>query len=220
MNNANKADMSAILGKTGSGKSTELKHELKRLPKRLMVWDFKREYNHLPQTASLADVAAALKTAGKRGQIRLAFLPSMDAKLREKQLNAFCRMARAAGNLRFIAEELHFVTKPSHAPPGWSEVSCLGRADGLSVRGTSQRPAHMDKDFLGQCDRVVSFRLGYATDAKVVAEAMGPDIDYRELMQLQDLYFLEYDGKSVRRGRYTYVNNVPKKSYFKAKKST
>ncbi len=50
-----------------------------------------------------------------------------------------------------------------------------GRHRGLRVIGASQRPASIDKDFLGNCTTIHTGRLAYHEDVRAVAKAMGGD---------------------------------------------
>ena len=48
-----------------------------------------------------------------------------------------------------------------------------GRHKGLKVIGASQRPASIDKDFLGNCMAIHIGRLAYAEDVRAVAKGIG-----------------------------------------------
>lgn len=165
------ADISAVIGASGTGKTTYLKKRLLRpLPKRLLVWSHKPDYvDFAPAVDDLAAVIAGLKSKN----FRLNFRPSWDTKIRAAQFDLFCRAALAAGRLTVIVEELHMVTAPSYAPPAWQIISCMGRAYGLRVIGTSQRPAHMDKDFLSNASDIYGFRVNEHNAQKTMAGALG-----------------------------------------------
>lgn len=182
------AGLIAALGSRGMGKSAWVKQELKRLkPSRLAVWDLMREYG--AGTDDLAEAIRGMK--GARWQV--CFYPSGDAKVRAKQFDLWCKALMAASSKErpvvAVNEELAFVTSPSWAPGAWQEVTLLGRHRGLTVYGTSQRPASIDKDFLGNCTLVHSARLGYEPDAKVVGKRLGVSPD--ELMNLPQLHYFE-----------------------------
>lgn len=171
----NTASIEAILGASGSGKSAFVKQRLKReRPPRLLIWDPLREYaGHGAIHRTVSGLLDAMTTGGKGGNFRLVFQPASDELQRVKQFNLFCAIALAAGNLTLIVEELRFVTRPSSAPLNWARCTMTGRHVGLSVVGTSQRPASIDKDFLGNCTSIHTGRLVYPVDIKNVADAMG-----------------------------------------------
>lgn len=167
-----KADIRAVLGAPGTGKSHYLKAELAK-EKRVLVWDMEDEYTDIP-AVSLAQLPAALHRAGQ-GPFRFRVIPAADAAIRQVEFDLFCRTAMAVGKLMLLAEELRFVTQPSKAPAGWASVTLRGRKRGVKVIGASQRPASIDKDFLGGATLIRCGALGYPEDRKAVAAVMGID---------------------------------------------
>lgn len=151
-----------------------------------MIWDPLAEYDG-QQFTELAALVAALKAK----KFRLVFRPSSDPVQRGKQFDFFCRAGMAAGSLTLVVEELRFVTTPSRAPLGWAQVCMTGRHRGLSVFGISQRPASIDKDFLGNCTRIRTGRLAYPEDIKSVCKVMGVPVS--KVDKLRPLEWLEKD---------------------------
>ncbi len=197
---ANPARVMAVLGASGSGKSTFMKREAGRA-RRLLVWDPMREYAAVGQVCErLEDLIAGLR--GKH--FALVFQPSADPVLRQKQFGLFCRAAMATGNLCLMVEELRFVTTPSRAPLGWAQVCLTGRHAGLTVYASSQRPASIDKDFLGNCTRIRTGRLAYPEDVRAVARSTG--IQDAEIAALKPLEWIEKDlsGGKITRGKLTF----------------
>lgn len=192
---SNKAHIMAVLGASGSGKSTFVKREISRGHPRLLVWDPLAEYQG-ETVGKAADLLAALK----RPKFRVVFRPSHDPNVRAAQFDLVCRAAMAAGNLTLVAEELRFVTTPSRAPLGWAQVCLTGRHKGLRVYGLSQRPASIDKDFLGNCTRIRTGRLAYAADVKAVAAAIG---QADEIGRLEPLQWIEKDMETGKISRGT-----------------
>jgi hypothetical protein len=189
---SNSAEVIAVIGATGSGKGVYIKnYALKKSDKRLLIWDYMREYATFTdlQTERLGPVIASLKGA----HFRAAFRPSFDDKTRSSQFDLFCKAAVHAGNLRLVVEELAFVTSPSFAPAGWKMVSSVGRHKGLRVIGASQRPAQVDKAFWSNCTEIHCGFLNYEEDQKTMAKVLGVTID-----DIQGLEPLEYFHKNVR----------------------
>lgn len=182
-----KADIRAILGAPGTGKSHYLKAEIAKA-KRALVWDMEDEYTDLP-AVSLQELPAALHIAGK-GAVKLRVVPSADAAIRQVEFDLFCRTAMAVGNLLLLAEELRFVTQPSKSPAGWASVTLRGRKRGVRVIGASQRPASIDKDFLGGATLIRCGALGYPEDRKAVAAVMG--IDHALIEKLEGFEVIEW----------------------------
>lgn len=201
----NKASIAAVLGASGSGKSTFVKRAIEQgRPKRLLISDPMREYTGVGVVCShLAQVVGMIEKSGADG-FRIVFHYAADDKLRARQFNALCAIALAAGNLTFVAEELKFFTTPSRAPLRWAEVTMTGRHKGLRVIGTSQRPASIDKDFLGNCTLIRTGRLVYPEDISAVAKAMR--VPEAEIEALAPLDWIEKDMQSGKKisGRLTF----------------
>jgi hypothetical protein len=199
---AGEARIIGVMGSTGSGKSAWIKrHILKPKPARLLIWDFKREYGAFAkQTDNLGEVL----TQVSKPKFAAAFMPAMDDKLRARQFDMVCRAALAAQNLTLLVEELAFVTRPGWAPSAWRMLTLTGRHDGMVIVGASQRPASIDKDFLGNCTLVHSGVLGYEDDAKFVAKVLR--VPTADLMTLPPLHWIERDrgAGEPRRGVLTF----------------
>jgi hypothetical protein len=123
----------------------------------------------------------------------------MEPKLRERQFDWFCRAAYDLGRCTILVEELAFVTRPSYAPPAWSMMTCTGRHEGLAIIGTSQRPAQIDKNFLGNATLVHCGRLNYQEDAQVMAKVLWAPLT--DILALADLEFIERDVRTQKNTR-------------------
>jgi hypothetical protein len=159
----------AYIGATGSGKGVSIRRRLAELkPPRLVIWDARAEYaDYARQVPTLADLVQALREA-KAGPVRVRYVPGARVDM-AKAFELVCVASMAAGDLVFLAEELSDVTSPSYAPPGWRQVITQGRHKGLHILGATQRPALIDKTFLGNCTRRRCGALGYENDRKVMA---------------------------------------------------
>ncbi len=192
----------AYIGMTGSGKGVSINRRLAELqPKRLLVWDPRDEYDgHARKVTTLAALVADVKKAGA-GPFRIRYVP--DAKVKtEEAFGIVCRVAFAAGKLVFIAEELSDVTRPSWAPPAWKQIITQGRHQDLIVLGCCQRPALVDKNFLGNATLVRVFMLGYVEDSKAMASAVRvkpeaiDELFTDEVEGGVDINFLQYTRRS------------------------
>ncbi|WP_373986987.1 hypothetical protein [Duganella sp. BuS-21] len=189
---SNEARITACIGSTGSGKGVYIKNYwLKKSDKRLLIWDYMREY--APFVTQVSEKLGPVIESLKEKQFQAAFLPSYDDKTRAQQFDIFCKAAVHAGDVALVVEELSFVTSPSFAPAGWKMVSSIGRHKGLRVIGASQRPAQVDKAFWSNCTEIHCGFLMYEPDQKVMAKVLGVTID-----EIQSLKPLEYFHKNVR----------------------
>lgn len=94
------------------------------------------------------------------------------------QFDRFCRIVWELNGATVLVEELSRVTMASWSPPAWKNLSTAGRHQGLTIIGTSQRPATIDKDFLGNCTEIRCYRVNYDNDAKVMADSLGLQTEY------------------------------------------
>lgn len=186
----NKANIIAVMGATGSGKSTFVK-QLIAEARRLLVWDAMSEYSQGEVVSSMSALHVALSNAGRTKPFRIVFRPTFDDTIRQRQFEVFCSLAHAVGSLTLVVEELRFVTTPSRAPAAWAKVTMTGRHKGLRVIGISQRPASIDKDFLGNATLIRTGRLVYPEDVRAVAKAMR--ITENDIQALQPLDWIEKD---------------------------
>ena len=188
MDNSNKPSLRAYVGATGSGKGVSIREHLKKeKAARIIVWDPLGEYADFVKktTSSLAEVAKSAKGES----FAVAYYPGPNAETYKSKFAMFCRIAFAAGNLVMMVEELADVTSPSYAPPAWRQCTKKGRHAGLRIVAATQRPADLDKHFLGGCTYIRCFTLRFPADRKAMAGAMDVPI-----AQIAGLMTTEADG--------------------------
>lgn len=185
-----RADITAVFGATGSGKSLYVRTRI-GAARRLIIFDSMGEYRAegVRVVTTARGLIDAIRAGGK--EFRLAFVPASADKVRAEQFAFVCDVAYRVRNLMLVVEELRFLTRPSWAPMEWARITSQGRHARLTVIGTSQRPASVDKDFVGNCTRVRSGRLAYDEDARAVAKVLRvPDVT---LLGLAPLAWIERD---------------------------
>lgn len=182
MDNSNRPSIRAYVGATGSGKGVSVREYLaKQKPKRLLVWDPLGEYGGACSlvTSDLAAVANACRAP----TFTVAFFPGANAKKFGPKFDLFCRIAWSAGNAEVLVEELSDVTTASLAPQPWARLVRQGRHRGLRLIGCTQRPAKVDKDFLGNVTYCRVFQLSWPDDYEVMAKVVrAPKADVEALV--------------------------------------
>ena len=209
LNNANRPDVRAYIGATGSGKGVSIRAHLKATkPVRLLIWDPLAEYGKFARPcASLAAVIQGIAKAGD-GPFALAYT-LQDGTDQKAAFALLCSTASRAGNLTFLVEELADVTQPSYAPPAWRRITTMGRHAGLSVIAATQRPALVDKTFLGNATYVRVFTLREESDRRRMASAMAVPLDVINALQTVEkpngttITYYERDFRTGERGEKT-----------------
>jgi hypothetical protein len=179
---ANDAKIVAVIGASGVGKSSYIKADLLKPAMKssagMLIWSPLEKTDNYAGfcrgvvVTKITDLVARLK-AGRRAVV---YVPSGDDKAVKKQFDMFCRIAWELVGWTILVEELSRVTMPSWSPPAWRNLSTAGRHQGLTLIGVTQRPANVDKDFMGNCSEIRCYRVNYDNDAKVMADALGlPD---------------------------------------------
>lgn len=165
-----KASILIAIGATGSGKSTRIKAEIDRLQlRRLIVIDTMREYDGMPAYTRIDQLAQAVQAP----EFAVRFLPSDDPSIARAQFDLVCRLAMAAKRCGLLAEELSAFVRANGGGPGWTAVMTRGRHAELSLFGTSQRPALIDKTALSQATRLYCGNLEFPDDVAVMAKMLG-----------------------------------------------
>lgn len=183
LSNANRPDLRAYIGATGSGKGVSIRAHLEAdKAARRLIWDPLDEYSKFARKATqLRQVVKAVADAGT-GPFAVRYVPPDGQKL-PPAFDVFCQVAYRAGNLQMLVEELADVTSPSWAPPSWRACSTRGRHVGLRIVAATQRPALCDKTFLGNTTYIRCFTLRYPEDRKAMAGAL--DMPVAEISALR-----------------------------------
>jgi len=163
------ADIVGVFGGSGTGKSYCM-GKLTEKDRRLIIWDVMDEYDD--RTVIIKAWPALIK-AVKAKEYRISFRPSFEDLAGD--FSRFCRLVYAVGRVRVVVEELNQVTQPSYAPPAWRNLCSRGRHRGVMIAGASQRPASVDKDFIGNMTECFAGRLPYRNDWKSLEPLLGKD---------------------------------------------
>ncbi len=118
----------------------------------------------------------------------VVYEPPLNPKQIAPRFDLFCRAAWHMTGATVIIEELSRVTMASWAPGSWKNLTTAGRHRGLTLVGTCQRPAQVDKDFFGNCSEIRCFRVNYENDAKVMANVLR--VDPGLLLELEQLHYI------------------------------
>lgn len=192
--------MVGVFGARGTGKNA-WSVPLLRAEKRLLVWDHKHDPTMENLGAGFTDLGAFIRAVGVadragKGAFQLRYMPDLGGDV-AAQFELFCKVAFMVGNLCMAVDELPEVTKASGGGPSWRRCVNVGRLykgqDGrqrsLTIYGLGQRPGEVDKAFMNNLDVIHTGRIANGSDARVLADYLA--VDYRQLMALPDLHWIE-----------------------------
>lgn len=186
------ADITAIVGATGSGKSLYIRSRLPALA-RALIWDWKGEYRrcaHVIRGRNAPSALAAALAAAGAGPFSISYVPDKRSQEAvDAQWGFVCRAAFAVGRCALIGEELQLVARPGHSAPGWLQVVTEGRGRGLVVIGVTPRPALVDKTFLDAATLVRCGRLNNPASRRFMADLL--DVNVERLRALLPLQWIE-----------------------------
>ncbi len=186
----NAASIFGIIGATGMGKGATIKAEiLPGLPGPVIVWSPLEETDQYAKFLRCKRVTALPAVIEAwRARRSVVYEPPLDPKQIATRFDVFCRAAWHMTGAVIIVEELARVTTPSWAPTAWKNLTTAGRHRGLTIIGTCQRPAQVDKDFFGGCSELRVFRVNTKNDAMVMADVLF--IDWHEVLRLEKLHYV------------------------------
>lgn len=175
----NVARIVGVIGASGSGKSRWLKDGLRLMqPSRLLVWDPQDEYGQfgdvVTDSRELVERLAALTS---QDGFRIVYQPGDDMSTYKWKFDLFCEIAYQIERLCVVVEEVADVTTAGWAPPYWSRLSRKGRHRAMTLFAVTQRPAVIDKTFLGNCTLIHCCRLNDKNDISVMAAVLGVAVD-------------------------------------------
>lgn len=193
-----------VMAASGSGKGVWVKQLMRdEQPQRLVIWDFKNEYQEFTGERAkakckktLSEVHKAMLAAGD-GPLRIRYAPRNlqggDKAIR-REFEALCSFVQAWENCWFLVEELSNVTMPSWAPPAWRMMVTGGRHEGITIIGVSQNPAQIDKQFLSNCTLIHVGQLHEHAHRVAVERSM--DVMPGELSDLVQFQWVEKHRKT------------------------
>lgn len=223
MSAASNAGRVGVWGRSGSGKSSYVKHRI-RGQGRVIVFDPLDEYRAEACTAlahsdgGLDPVRAAMRA--KWAGFRLAYVPP--AGYEPAALSALSRLLMAAQEpfrrtgkgmgITLVVEEMNLAFPTSggvEKAKGFADICSRGRHYGITIIGVSQRIAEVATRFRGNCTETVVFAQRGPRDLAAAASELGlhsPD----RVRGLDSLAYLHERNGTVAAGNVTFARGKAK----------
>ena len=186
----NSANIIGVIGASGTGKGLYCKERLRASASAplTLIWSPLEQTDRYAAllSAKLTGSIPALVDAIRGGSRCVVYVPKPDQVA--EQFELFCRIVWECESCRALVEEVGRVTSPGYAPTHWRNLTTAGRHRRIELIATAQRPAHIDKDFVGNCTEVRCFRVNYEEDARAMARVLRVPFD--TLMDLPDLHYI------------------------------
>lgn len=162
-------DRVAIIGRSGTGKTTLLRHLIRAYPRGLALDPKRRLY--LPGWEPLEGATAAV-TGWPTGWPRVIARPGLAEDTRA-WLDAVCRRAYQVGSAVVAVDELAGIASAAN-PPVWLDVlQTRGRESALTTVIATQRPRRIPLTVISEAEHVFSFDVSHPTDRAFLADVFG-----------------------------------------------
>lgn len=150
-----KAKITAIFGRTGSGKTYLVKRILDRRKKEnLIIWDFIGEYKDGLIFQDLRTLIKYLKhKISKKEQIKAI------VRIPKKDFDKLCMIVLKTRKVIFLIEELGSVTSANFCPEYLEELVRYGRHRDIELIATSKRPAECSRFYTSQATDLILFKI-------------------------------------------------------------
>lgn len=196
---ASNAGRVAVVGASGSGKSTYAKRLMQK-EQRVVILDVMDEYKEIGAKPcySIAELQAVMRA--NFNKFRLAYVPpSGSEETALNRLSHLCLKAqepykgkRSGKQLTVIVEEMNtcFGLKRETKVPAFAEICARGRHSFIHVVGVSQRFAEISTRFRGNLTECVVFCQQGKADVEAAIGAIGLKANKDQILALDQLEYL------------------------------
>lgn len=154
----------AVLGASGSGKTTYMRGLIEGRD-RVILMDPTRDKGFADWGVHVETFAELVDKATRAERFRVVWSAPPQTAL---SLDAASHLARQLEDCTLAIDELHLYCTKQLIPPTFAYLCLVGRHEGVSIVGTTQRPALVHNNFLSQAQRWVVFRLMMEDDLDAV----------------------------------------------------
>lgn len=207
------AELSLVVGRRGSGKSTKVKSMIAH-KSRVIVFDPQDEYSEAGFThGKTGDLLRAYLAERWDGEFRAAYVPpanreTMALDVLAKfilQIQEPYRADQDDRQITLVIEEMNLgypvQALPAHLD-GMARICNQGRHYGVNVIGVTQRPALVSTTFRGNISEAFIFPLSWGEDKGAMLQMLGRE-HADQLNQLLDYHCLHWrNGQVIQEGNH------------------
>ncbi|EGR2797605.1 DUF87 domain-containing protein [Vibrio navarrensis] len=212
-NNALKNEHAAVVGMSGSGKSSLAKKKLIQATDQVVIFDPKREYDGellgrvVRVYHSFSRFAQALVCGRKTGQgFKIAWQPDLKkGDTTPADFDKFCQIVWGCGDgmhkkpLKVICEEVAEHSMTAGKSTGYhGKLLRLGRSYGLHTINLFQRGQEVPKTIIDNCQHMFVMMQKTGASAQYLEKMTG--IPAAEIDKLEPLEYLHQNGKGFEKG--------------------
>lgn len=189
---ATQRELILVLGKTGSGKTSWLRHHVMTRVRRALIVD--AGFNEFDASAmpSFDILCQVLEGCCDSHFWRVSYTPI------SSEFPFVLEAAARVGNLHLVLEEADRLPSPSDCT-AYDEIITRGRHYGVSILAAALHPYKLPADLRRQATRIITFRQHEPRDLAWLSDVMGPDVD--RLPVLDQYVYLDWSSDGIRDGR-------------------
>ncbi len=163
----------SIVGRKGSGKSTELRRIMESLP-RIVLWDPMAEHSWCPNPMkNIVRLREFFRWARGKERFGARFIAHSDL---PGAFDGFANLVYQAGRLVVGVEEVPMISQPNWLPDGFDRLVRLGRHRGIDLVWTAQRMSEVARRLTAATDIFILYAHREPRDVSAIAERCGVEV--------------------------------------------
>lgn len=180
-------DKVLIIGRTGCGKTTLVKHLLSSI-KKYIIYDTVGEYGDLaPEAENLLEFFEYIEAQ----EPRLVYFTDRDS-----EFDKICRIVYALSKTYFVVDEIDNFCKSNYTPDYLTKVIRYGRKYNIGLIFVTRRPAEVSRLLTSQASKIISFTQHEPNDIKYLAPIIPGSERILTLPRFSLLYYDVLNHKS------------------------
>lgn len=181
----------AVIGRKGTGKSTELERLLESQD-RILVFDSMAEHDWAPnEIDSIDGLEGFFRWNAKRAQWAANYVPGEDI---EGDLERVSDLVFNRGNLVFAVEEVPLMCSPGYLPAKFGKLVRTGRHKQVDIFWTAQRAGEVSRTLTSLTDEFIFFSQTEPRDLDAIAARCGAEVA-EKVSRLDDHDHIHWDVK-------------------------